>query len=362
MTGFKLIFQLNTAAVRPPLSLPKNIACYAYNLSMTICIALISCLLWSQPLPVGRATVPAPAARLSEEEALVALRKELEKRAAEDRFSGAVLVAKNGKPVFEQAYGMGDREKKIPNRLDTKFIIGSMNKMFTAVSVAQLAQAGKLRFSDPLGKFLPDYPNAAIRRVTIHQLLTHTGGTGDIFGPEFTWANRDKLNTLQDFVKLYGKRGPEFEPGSRWTYSNYGYVLLGVIIEQVSGQSYYDYFREHIFKPAGMNSTDGGYSTVEDLLRFANALLNEKLLDAHHTELVTTGKIDTRRGGRYAYGFVDDAQEGVRWFGHEGGVPGANGDLRIYPKSGYVIAVLANLDPPAATEVTDFIGQRLPAS
>jgi CubicO group peptidase (beta-lactamase class C family) len=239
-----------------------------------------------------------------------------------------------------------------------------MNKMFTAVAVAQLANAGKLGFFDALGKFLPDYPSAATRQVTIHQLLTHTGGTGDIFGPEFTWANRDKINTLEDFVRLYGKRDPEFEPGSRWRYSNYGYVLLDLVVEKVSVESYSDYFREHIFTPAGMNSTTagGGYSTVEDLLGFANALLNHKLLDADYTQLVTTGKVDTGRGDRYAYGFVDRVQQGVRWFGHEGGIPGANGYLRVYPESGYVVAVLANLDPPAATEVADFIGQRLPTN
>src|SRR5208282_5473121 len=176
-----------------------------------------------------------------EGDALAALRTQLEKDVAADKFSGTVLVAKEGKPVFAEAYGLADREKKISNTLDTRFRIGSMNKMFTAVSVLQLVEAGKIKLTDPLGKYVTDYPNQDIAtKVTIHQLLTHTGGTGDIFGPEFN-AHRRELRTLNDYVALYGKRAPQFEPGSRWRYSNYGMVLLGVVIERVTGQSYYDY-------------------------------------------------------------------------------------------------------------------------
>jgi D-alanyl-D-alanine carboxypeptidase len=335
--------------------------------------------------------------RMSESELIAALRKNLEEDAATDRFAGSVLVAKSGKPVFAQAYGLADRERKAPNILKTRFRIGSMNKMFTATATLQLAQAGKLGLDDPLGKYLTDYPNKDIAtKVTIKQLLTHTGGTGDIFGPEFE-AHRLELRTLQDYVKLYGNRSPQFEPGSRWEYSNYGFVLLGLVIDKVSGQSYYDYIREHIYEPAGMTSsgsepedqavedrsigytkmgggqwhpnTDtlpyrgtsagGGYSTVEDLLRFANALQNHKLLNAEYTELLTTGKVDTPRG-RYGYGFGDQTINGTRCFGHGGGAPGMNGDLEICPGPGYVIAVLANMDPPAAGRVSDFIANRLP--
>jgi CubicO group peptidase (beta-lactamase class C family) len=348
--------------------------------------------------PISPPAELAPA-RLSQADALAALRAELEKNAAADRFSGAVIVAKSGQPVFSAAYGLADREKKIPAKLNTQFRVGSMNKMFTAVSVVQLAQAGKIKLSDPLGKYLTDYPNQDVAtKVTIHHLLTHTGGTGDIFGPEFS-AHRLELRTLQDYVKLYGKRGLEFEPGSRWEYSNYGFLLLGVLIEKVSGQSYYDYVAEHVFKPAGMTSTaslgedqavpdrsvgytkfggsqtwkpntdtlpyrgtsaGGGYSTVEDLLRFANALQNYKLLDAQHTELLTTGKADTPMGGKYAYGMIERSIGTFHCFGHGGGAPGMNGDLEMCPQSGYVIAVLANFDPPAAQRISEFAAIRLP--
>jgi D-alanyl-D-alanine carboxypeptidase len=337
--------------------------------------------------------------RLGQAEAIESLKKDLEHDSAADRFSGAALVAKDGKVLFDQAYGMADREKKTPNTVNTKFRIGSMNKMFTAVSILQLVQAGKIQLTDPLGKYLPDYANKNVAtKVTIHHLLTHTGGTGDIFGPGFD-AHREELKTLQDYVNLYEKRDLKFEPSSRWEYSNYGFLLLGVVIEKVSGQSYYDYVREHVFKPAGMESTGslpenesvpdrsvgymqpkpgewqpntdtlpyrgtsagGGYSTVGDLFRFATALTEHKLLDAKHTDLLTTGKVDTGRGGeKYAYGFSESSENGMKCFGHGGGAPGMNGDLKICPESGYVIAVLANLDPPAATRVSDFVAARLP--
>ena len=327
-----------------------------------------------------------------------ALREKLQNDAAADRFAGAVVVAHDGKPVFAQAYGLADREHKIPNTVQTRFRVGSMNKMFTAVATLQLVQAGKLNLDDPLGKYLTGYPNKDVAaKVTIHQLLTHTGGTGDIFGPEFD-AHRLELRTPDDYVNLFGKRGLDFEPGSRWAYSNYGFILLGAIIEKASGESYYDYVREHIYDPAGMTSTGsepenqtvenlsvgytgmsgtlqpntdtlpfrgspagGGYSTVEDLLRFANALRQHKLLDAHHLELLTVGKVDVPgTGRRYAYGFGDHVINGMRCFGHNGGAPGMNGDLEVCADGRYVVAVLSNRDPDAAQKLSDFITNRLP--
>ena len=340
-----------------------------------------------------------PVERMSQSGLLAALREKLEKDSATDKFAGSVMVAKDGKTIFSGAYGMADREKKTPNTLDTKFRIGSMNKMITATSILQLVQAGKISLTDPLGKYITDYPNKDFAsKVTIQQLLTHTGGTGDIFGPEFD-AHRKELRTLQDYVNLYGKRSLEFEPGSRWEYSNYGFLLLGVVVERVSGKSYYDYVSANVYGPVDMTgsgsltedesvpnrsigytrfggnglrpntdtlpyrgtSAGGGYSTVGDLLRFANALTSHKLLNAQNTELLTSGKVDTPRGVKYAFGFMDDNTDAaLRHFGHGGGAPGMNGELQIYPQSGYVIAVLSNLDPPAASRISDFIANRLP--
>jgi D-alanyl-D-alanine carboxypeptidase len=348
--------------------------------------------------------VPTPAeykpARLSEADAIAALRAELDALVASDRFSGAVLVAKHGKPIFAQAYGMADRDKQIANTLDTRFRIGSMNKMFTATAIMQLVQGKKLSLDDTVGKHLPDYPNKDVAsKVKIHHLLTHTGGTGDIFGPDYA-AKRLELRTLEDYVKLYGTRELLHEPGERRRYSNYGYVLLGVIIEKLTRKSYYDHVEARIFKPAKMTSTSspfedkpmagrsiaytkqlgdkrlaawtdakdvfairatsagGGDSTVGDLLKFANALTANKLLDKKHGELLTARKTGEPAGG-YAYGFGTSEEDGARCFGHGGGANGMNGDLQICD-SGYTIAVLANLDPPAAGRVLRFIKARLP--
>jgi CubicO group peptidase (beta-lactamase class C family) len=352
-------------------------------------------------LGIGAIPRPAefPVPRMSEAEVIAALRAKIEKNVAAGRFAGTVLLAKSGNVLFSGAYGLADREKKVANKLDTRFRIGSMNKMFTAVSILQLVQAGKIKLTDPLGVYIQDYPNHDVAaKVTIHHLLTHTGGTGDIFGPEYN-AHRLELRTLNDYVNLYGKRAPGFEPGSRWAYSNYGMVLLGVIVEKVSKQSYYDYVAEHVYKPAQMTqsasepeseivpgrsigymraqgggnwtpntdtlpyrgtSAGGGYSTVGDLLKFANALMGHKLLNAEYTELLITGKVDSGGGRKYAYGFEDGRKDGVGAVGHSGGAPGMNGDLRIYLPSGYVVAVLSNLDPPAASELSAFLDLRLP--
>ncbi|EMP9871095.1 TPA: serine hydrolase domain-containing protein [Klebsiella pneumoniae] len=306
--------------------------------ALLLCAAPLSAAAQQQQLaPAPQQAAPAaPAAkaavaRTSEKEAIAAFKTYIEKRAAEGGHSGAVKVSKNGKTLFEGAYGYADREKKIPNTLDTKFYFASMGKMVTGVAITQLIQAGKIKLDDPIIKFLPDYPNKELAsKATIFHLLTHSGGTGEIWGPEFR-DGADNLKEHADFIKLFGERPLLFEPGSKFGYSNYGMLILGRIIEVVSGQSYFDYVRENIFKPAGMNSTDnlpkdpaipglavnytkqggetypdglrpsveplyrgmasgGGHSTVGDWTRFAEAVMNHKLLDAEHTELYLTGK------------------------------------------------------------------------
>ena len=345
--------------------------------------------------------------RLSEAQVVSALRVKAAQEAAADRFAGAVAIAKQGKIIFSSGYGLADRDKGTVNTPQTRFRIGSMNKMITAVAILQLAQAGRVKLIAPLGTYITDYPNKEVAsKVTLHHLLTHTGGTGDIFGPQFA-AKRLEIRTLNDYVALHGARGLEFEPGSRWAYSNYGFVLLGVIVERVTGGSYYDYVQKHVHELAGMTGTGsqpeaelvpnravgytkidagpgtpsnaptcaantdtlphrgtsagGGYSTVGDLVRFAEALMTHKLLNAEYITLLTTGKVDTRRpGSKYAYGFQDSIAGGVRTVGHSGGAPGQNGDLIIHPDSGYIIAVLSNLDPPAAVRLSQFASNRLP--
>jgi CubicO group peptidase (beta-lactamase class C family) len=342
--------------------------------------------------------VPRPAdlqlPRLGAAEALAALAARADALAAADQFAGAVLVARHGKPLLQRAWGLADRESQAPATLETQFRLGSMNKMFTAVATLQLVDAGKLALDDPIGKHLTDYPNPdAAAKVTVRHLLTHTGGTGDIF--EADWDDvRLTLRTHDDYLAKYGARPPLHAPGARWEYSNFGFVLLGAIIERVTNKTYYEAVAELVYAPAGMTETSepiwnertgaigytsihgtlepntmwvpyramaagGGDSTVYDMLAFANALEAHRLLDAKHTAQLTTGKIKTRYGGKYAYGFGDHTEDSVRCIGHGGGGPGINGELRICD-NGYTIAVLGNLDPPTATRIAHYVSVRLP--
>ncbi len=329
--------------------------------------------------------------RRTEADALAALSARADQKARAGDFSGALLVARHGNVLLQRAWGRADRKSGTANTVRTKFRVGSMNKMFTAVATLQLVEAGKLALDDPIGKHLPDYPNRELAsKVTVRHLLTHTGGTGDIFGPEYD-EHRLQLRDHGDYVDLYGSRPLGFEPGSRWEYSNYGFVLLGALIEAVSGVSYYDYVREHVFRPAGMSSTDslpesedvpgravgytgtsgsrlpntdwlpwrgmaagGGYSTVGDFLRFAQALSSGKLISK-----TTLAKATSPQRQGYGYGFVVGRQPS-RHYGHGGGAPGMNGELRIFPQLGYVVVGLSNLDPPAASELVNVFVDRLP--
>jgi CubicO group peptidase (beta-lactamase class C family) len=338
------------------------------------------------PRPVDLAIKRMP---FEEAVALTALRVDV--LAKEDLFAGVLLVAHDGKVVVEHAAGFADRETKRPVTANTQFRIGSMNKMFTSVAILQLADQGKLSLDDKVGKFIPDYPARSVAtKVKIRHLLTHSGGTGDIFGPDFD-KKRLELKTLDDYYKLYGARDLDQEPGASFRYSNYGYILLGLIIEKVSGMSYYDYVREKIFEPAGMTATDslpetepvprrsvgymrrdgewkpntdtlpwrgtsagGGYSTARDLLKFAMALQSGKLISKERLAEATKGQV-----GNYGFGFGTSGEGALHNYGHGGGAPGMNGELRIYPESGVVVVVLSNLDPPAASNILGFLGQRV---
>lgn len=319
-------------------------------------------------------------------------------RAAGDQFSGAVLIARHGRVLFQQAYGLADRETRKPNTLDTQFRFGSMGKMFTAVAVMQLAQEGKIDLEAPIGRYLANYPNQDVAgKVTVAHLLSHTGGTGDIFGPDFD-RHKASLRSLKDYVGLYGTRPLEFAPGSRSSYSNYGFILLGRIVEEVSGLSYDDYIQRNIFEPAGMASTGnlpesvalprravsymgsgarlkradetlplsgtsagGGYSTVGDFNRFVNALTSHRLLRSDTFRKLTDGGVRTEDGQFASFDFGGSMAGTGRYIGHNGGAPGMNGTLHHFPESGFTVTVLANRDPSAAESIALFALHRLPA-
>ena len=330
--------------------------------------------------------------RMSEGEALTAVAAEGDAQASRGLLSGALLVARCDTVLLEKVWGQADRARQLPMTIDTRMRLGSMNKMFTAVAILQLEEQGRIALDQPFGKYLRGYPNAdAAARVTIRHLLTHTGGTGDIFGPQFV-ERRLSLREHADYVQLYGARPLLHEPGAEWRYSNYGYVLLGRVIEAVTGTNYYDHVRTRIFAPAGMRLTDslpeveavatrsvgytrrqdqwipngetlpwrgtaagGGYSTVGDLLRFARALEAGTLLST-----ASVAKATTVHANGYGLGFIIQGEGTLRNYGHSGGAPGMNGELRIYPALGYVVAALSNVDPPAASNLVRHLRQRLP--
>lgn len=292
-----------------------------------------------------------------------------------NQFSGVVLVARNGAPEFERAYGLADREANRPNDLETSFNLGSINKLFTSIAIQQLAAAGKLSIDSSLARAWPDYPNQDVaRRVTIRQILDHRSGIqGNIFTAPAGKTRHDVVS-LQDYFELFKNEPLQFEPGAREQYSNAGYIVLGLLIERLSGENYFEYINKHIYEPAGMiqtgswridrwpantalgytrgaqdapptapltrntdllpgkgSSAGGGYSTAHDLLRFLNALRAHKVPNA----------------------------PGAGMIGIAGGAPGLNAAMEGDLPGGYDVIVLANLDPPAATRVARLIRSAL---
>jgi CubicO group peptidase (beta-lactamase class C family) len=320
----------------------------------------------------------------------------IKKLAARDEFSGCALIARDGKPLLRKASGSASKEFNVPNQPDTKFNVASMGKMFTGVAVAQLAEQGKLSFTDTIRKHLPDYPRETADQITIHHLLTHTSGMGSYWKDEFHEANHARFRRIQDYFPLFMGDALQFSPGEKWSYSNAGFMTLGAIIEKASGQSYFDYVRDQVFFRAGMRNTDfyeadrvtpnlaagytkqnrylpgstewthnifispvkgspagGAYSTVDDLMAFDAALRSYKLLGQQYAETVLTGKIEYRPGAKYAYGFANEWVNGERIIFHDGGANGVSAQLDMYPESGYVVAVLSNYDHPAIAPIVE---------
>ena len=335
--------------------------------------------------PSAGAEVDNTPAPITEAQLVDAIDKYLAQSVAADEFSGTVLVAKKDGVVFQKAYGLASKEYNVPNRIDTKFNLGSINKTFTQVAIGQLAEQGKLSFDDKLGKHLPDYPNHdAAEKVTIRQLLDMKSGIGDFFGPEFDAMSKDRLRTLKDFLPLFASKPLQFEPGTKQQYSNGGYIVLGAIIEKVSGQDYYDYVKEHIFKVAGMQNTDwyeaegatanlasgytregmadrakgvrrnniysrpakgspagGGYSTADDLVKYVAALRDGRLSLANFRQPAAPDQPKSSEHKPARFGGL----------GIAGGAPGINAVLEANEASGYTVVVMSNYDPPSAEKV-----------
>jgi CubicO group peptidase (beta-lactamase class C family) len=324
----------------------------------------------------------APGRRLSDAEIVAELKGYVERMARRDTFSGAVLLAKAGKPLYRAAFGEANKDFAVRNTVDTKFNLGSMNKMFTAVAILQLVEAGKLSLDDPLGKHLE--PGAmrpeVLEKVRIEHLLTHTSGLGSYFTPEWDAQSRARFRTVDDWMATVKDETLKFEPGTRWSYSNTGMLVLGKVIEVVGGQDYFEYVRARITGPAKMVNTDayeldrvnrnlavgydaepaargveyhnnifqhvirggpagGGYSTVEDLTRFAEALKAGRLVSKESVRSLTTPKPEL---GAPDWGFGFALEEGGKIVGHGGAFNGISAQLDIYLGQDYTVAVLSN--------------------
>lgn len=280
------------------------------------------------------------------------LRSWLDQFAQADEFSGVVLLAKDNHVLFERAYGFADRATRTPNKVDTQFYLASVTKVFTAVAILKLAQAGKFSLDDKLVQVLPTYLNHQVaNKVTLRQLLTHTSGLGNYFG-KFAQANFRLYPTPESFLPLFAGDPLEFEPGTKSSYSNAGYLILGLIIARVSGRSYEDFVQEQVFKPAGMAHSDwitgetrglncigGARSTVGDLFRFSLALQRHQLLNKDYTELELSG----------GAGMQAEIVNGIGVTGHIGGAPGMSTSFDIYPQLGYTAVVLSTTDGAAIT-------------
>jgi CubicO group peptidase (beta-lactamase class C family) len=317
--------------------------------------------------------------------------------AAEHSFRGAVLVGIDGKVVFEKAYGLADEEWNVRNTTTTKFRIASLSKQFTAACILLLQERGKLKVQDPISRYLTALPEAW-RSITIHQLLTHTSGIPNYTdSPQLKKINRTGA-TPQEMIALVADKPLDFKPGSRWHYTNTGYILLGMMIEKISGQPYADFMKHNMFEPLGMmnsgydRATDilkerasgyqiqgglanadfidmtipyaagGIYSTVEDLYRFNEALAQQgKLLSADSLkEMFTEYPEATYQGQNYGYGVVISRQKfGKLLYYHGGGVEGFSSSIQRYPDERVCIVVLSNLSSFKPWELGDHIAADL---
>ena len=301
-------------------------------------------------------------------------------RADADSFSGAVLVARNGEPILRTGYGLAERDKRLPVTPETKFNLGSIDKLITRIAIWQLVAAGQLQLDVPIGRYLPDYPNRQVREsVTARQLYQMRSGVGDFFNDEFR-RRHEQIRTVDDYLSLFARDSLRFPAGSGMFYSNGGYIILGKLIEKLSRQTYYDYVLANITGPIGMRDTrhylleervpnratgytamrgpltanseslagrgspaGGGYSTVDDFLRLDAALRAGTLIRGAFADSILPA------------GFRDGGADPVHY---GGGGPGTNTHYAAFP-DGWTVIVFANGDPPAATTVGRGIARAL---
>jgi CubicO group peptidase (beta-lactamase class C family) len=272
--------------------------------------------------------------------------------AAEGTFSGVVLLARDGKPFFQKAWGQADRGLAAANRVDTKFNIGSIGKAFTRAAVMDLVRAGRLSLDDTVAKHLPAAGIPSSDRMTVRQLLEMSSGLGDIFGEKYEATPKERLLTLEDFLRLFEGQPLRFEPGQGKSYSNAGYVVLGLIIEKVSGRPYWDFVKDRVFTPAGMTET-GPLDPAGTVPNRATGYTKTEKGEWRSNAFALPGRASSAGGVHSTAAdllrFVRSGGQGA--MGIAGGTVGANAVIESPGPAGVTVIVLANLDPPSAERV-----------
>ena len=314
------------------------------------------------------------------------------------KFNGSILVAEKGKVIYKKGFGWADMEWTIPNQPDTKHRLGSITKQFTAMLIMQLVEQGKLKLDVPISTYLPDYPKKNGDVITIHHLLTHSSGTPNMTSfPGFLKnISRNAYSPVQ-LVNLFADSTLQFEPGKNFAYSNSGYIVLGYIIEKVTGKSYEQVLQENIFTPLQMNNTGYDhhrlllknrangyekngrryvnadfidmsvpyaagalYSTVEDLYLWDQALYGNQLLRKENKDLLFAKHIPSG-GSYYGYGWgigeipLGNTAERIETIGHAGGINGFNTQLTRIPSDKSFIVLLNNTGGAPLDQMTNAI-------
>ncbi|TMP37309.1 serine hydrolase domain-containing protein [Pseudoalteromonas rubra] len=327
--------------------------------------------------------------RLTKTEIVEKLSRYINKIANNGAFSGTVLLADRQGVLYQSAKGLAERRFGVPNNLQTKFNLGSMSKMFTGVSVLQLVEAGKLSLQDPVVKYLDRgyFGKGAFEKVTIAHLLSHTSGLGY---PDYPKTHPNDLRNLNDHLPFLKYLPLTAEPGTRFRYSNEGMILLGLVIESITQESYDTYVKTHIFDKAGMpdtgnydidgvtpnmamgyfysdklnsmqsnwfihaikgNSAGGSYSTIKDLHAFSKALTSHKLLSNHYSELAYSAKPEFN-SARYGYGFGIWEGKNGKVIGHSGAFIGVSAEFRVFLDKDLVLIILGNQDDATTPVLT----------
>ncbi len=325
--------------------------------------------------------VSLPNNEISDPNTLSWLNRYIDNLVANNDLSGSILIARGDEPLYQREFGFSDAKRTKMIDPETRFNLGSGNKMFTAIAIAQLAEKGKLTYFDPISKYFPDFPDPEFaKKATIHNLLSHTSGINEYWTEDFD-KNAKEIRNIDQMLPWVYKVGTDFEPGTKARYCNSNFILAGSIVEKVSGMDYYEYVLKHIANPLNMNSTGfylrdgstpnmaeplrkvetgwertedkgsrgtsagGGYSTARDILKFARGLAGGKLVIKSTLELMTTSK--TRIPGSdldYGYGFLLNAHGGVSSYGHGGITSGVNFEFRYFPGDDTSLIIFNNQD------------------